>query len=455
MHSDLPKTINEALKILAYNEYFWNDPQKSKIAPHPKDRSTVTSLAESQYPWTEKQARLALVILKRYLSKFQAHQMDIKELLDNPVYDDAFRVINFQKSIEKFVDEDEVTKIEMRFPYDKKVIQLIRCLKDKKDLPGMYLQYDGESKKWTVLHTDVTAYYLTLIAVRYDFKFITPELLDDYEKIRKEVIGHRQPTAKLEAGKVVIKDATESLQEYWCNNIQDKSLLHQIDSLKEFGISTKGIAVPTASRLATRIASHNSHKLWMNSIRYSKQEVVQALLELDAFPLLMPCHSDVHEAQEIKEFWTWLKVFESNGIDIMKQCSWGFDLKEPVYRKELDKIPLESEELNKFSSQKHWLVDNDKPREFFENIYELHQMSKQFKYIDNNTKVIFVRNRIPRALIKSKVKPKAALIALGGGYYATGTDNLKRLLENLPKKLYYSDHQPSSWDWHDHIIEAI
>ena len=23
MHTDLPKTINEALKILAYNDYFW------------------------------------------------------------------------------------------------------------------------------------------------------------------------------------------------------------------------------------------------------------------------------------------------------------------------------------------------------------------------------------------------------------------------------------------------
>jgi len=98
------------------------------------------------------------------------------------------------------------------------------------------------------------------------------------------------------------------------------------------------------------------------------------------------------------------------------------------------------------------VINDNSPREFFENLYELQQMSRQFKQIDKNTKIIFVRNRIPRALIKSQVKPKASLVALGGGYYATGTDNLKRLLENLPKKLYYSDHQPSSWDWHDHVI---
>ena len=63
MHTDLPKTINEALKILAYNEYFWSDPQMSHIKPHPKDLQTVKSLAEAQYVWTEKQGKLALVIL--------------------------------------------------------------------------------------------------------------------------------------------------------------------------------------------------------------------------------------------------------------------------------------------------------------------------------------------------------------------------------------------------------
>ena len=128
MHTDLPKTINEALKILAYNDYFWAPgpkSPKSHINPHPKDRETVNSLCDSQYAWTEKQGKLALVILKRYLTKFQSHGMDIKKLLDTPQYDDPFRIISFEKSIEKFIDEDEVEQIEVRFPYNKKIIQLI------------------------------------------------------------------------------------------------------------------------------------------------------------------------------------------------------------------------------------------------------------------------------------------------------------------------------------------
>jgi hypothetical protein len=102
MHTDLPKTINEALKILAYNDYFWPDHRTGHINPHPKDKETVRSLAESQYAWTEKQAKLALVILKRYLSKFQAHGMDIRSLCwMNPSSRTTFRVISADKTIER------------------------------------------------------------------------------------------------------------------------------------------------------------------------------------------------------------------------------------------------------------------------------------------------------------------------------------------------------------------
>ena len=449
MHTDLPKTINEALKILAYNDYFWSDPQKAHIKPHPKDQETVRSLAESQYAWTEKQARLALVILKRYLTKFQANGMDIKELLNKPVYDDDFRVISFDKVIEKYTDDDNVDRIEMRFPYHKKVIQLIRCMKDKRGLPGMYALYDGEKKKWTFQHSDVTAYYLTLIAVRYDFKFMDESLLDDYEEIKKQIVGHRKPTARLVAGEVVLDNASESLQEYWNENFKNKTALTQVDSLKNFNISTKGINVPAETTIGHKVAHNNYHKLWVDSTVFGKKEVVMGLVELDCFPIMMPVSGEMDTKEEVKEFWEWMNAFKLQGIDILTQCSWGFDVKEPVYIKDVDKSHTQ------IKKQGQMMISNNHSREFFENLYEINQMSKQFKFINEDTKIIFVRNRIPRAMIKSKIKPKASLVTLGGGYYATGTDNLKRLLESLPKKLYYSDHQPSSWDWNDRIIVKL
>jgi len=281
--------------------------------------------------------------------------------------------------------------------------------------------------------------------VRYDFKFMDDSLLDDYEEIKKQVIGHRQPTARLIEGEVVLNDAPESLQEYWNENLKSKPALAQVDSLKNFNISTKGINVEAETAIGHKIAHNHYHKLWIDSKGFSKNEVVKGLIELDCFPLMMPVSGDIHMEDDVKDFWEWMNAFKAHGIDILNECSWGFDIKEPMYEKDYAKQ----------HNDRVTLLNNTRSQEFFENLFELHQMSKQFKLINNNTKIIFVRNRIPRALIKSKLKPKGSLVAIGGGYYATGTDNLKRMLENLPKKLYYSDHQPSSWDWHDHIIVKL
>ena len=106
MHTDLPKTINEALKILAYNEFFWDNigayKSRPKVYTHPKDRQTVHSLADAQYPWTEKQAKLAVVILKRYNSKFQKYNMEALR-----IYGNQFGVFICWKCKMQFTSEEE------------------------------------------------------------------------------------------------------------------------------------------------------------------------------------------------------------------------------------------------------------------------------------------------------------------------------------------------------------
>jgi len=442
----LPKTVNEALKILAYNEFFWQDAIKRHVPPvnpHPKDRETIRSLAEAQYPWTEKQGKLAVIILKRYLTKFQKHKMDIKPLLDKPVYDEPFRKINFEKSIEKYINEDEEEMLEIKFPYTKKLVGLIQTLKNKKGLPHGYCMFNAESKIWTIKQTDVTTYYMTLIAIRYDFKFIDITLLDDYDTVKNEIQNYEEPSAKLIGGQIVLQNAPDSMQEYWNKNLKNvyKPLL-QVDALKEFSIPTKGIDVKAYTEVGKKLAHHHYHKLWIDKKQYSRDQIIIGLKELDCFPIMMPVSGEINTVEDIHEYWNWVKCFDRHGIDY-KQLSFGFDIKEPKREKDYKK--------NDFD--RIWDTDVSKMgNDDFGKLFELHQLSKQFKYIDNATKIIFVRNRIPRTLIKSKIKPKAALVTLGGGYFSAGTDNLKRLLDNLPKKLYYSDKEPSSWDWHDKII---
>jgi len=439
----LPKTINEAINILAYNDYFYHSEPKepdSHINPHPKDRETVRSLAEAQYPWTEKQGKLAVIILKRYLTKFLKHKMDIKKLLDTPIYEEPFRKIDWEKCIEKYTNEDNEDMIELKFPYNKRIVNLLRCLKDKKGLPIGYMQYDGESKHWTCKQTDVITYYLTLIAIRYDFRFADNSLLNDFDEVRNEKNIYKVPQANLIGDQIVLSNAPNSMQEYWDKNLKSKPALQQIDTLKNLHIDTRGITVPAKNIIAKKIAHHKHHKLWINNKEYSKDQVITGLTELDCFPIIMPVSGEVNTLEDITEYWSWLNAFERHGIDILKQLSFGFEIKEPV---------REDDVASDFGSL---FPVNKLDDENFEKLFELHQMSKQFKYIDNTTKVIFVRNRIPRTLIKSGIKPKASIVSIGGGSYSAGTETLKRLLESLPKKLYYSIQTPSSWDLHGETI---
>ena len=440
---ELPKTINEAINILAYNDYFYrqdpNDP-KTHVNPHPKDKDTVRSLAESQYPWTEKQGKLAVIILKRYLTKFHKYGISIKELLDKPIYDRPFRKIDWEKSIEKYTNEDNEDLIELKFPYSKKIVTLIRCLKDKRGMPMGFMKYDGDKKHWTCKQTDVISYYLTLIAIRYDFKFVDTSLLDDYYEVKKEIENYKDLQAKLVGNEIVLCNAPNSMQEYWDKNLKNKSVLQQVDALKNLHLSTDGINVPAENKIAKKIAHQNNHKLWIDKSEYNKNDLIAGLTELDCFPIIMTVSGEVNTVEDIQDYWSWLKCFENHGIDILKQLSFGFEIKEP-----LRDTDVASDFGNFFPNSK--LDDAN-----FEKLFELHQMSRQFKFIDKQTKVIFVRNRVPRALLKSGIKPKASLVSLGGGYFTSGTENLKRFLENLPKKLYYSDKKPGDWDWQEKTV---
>ena len=79
-------------------------------------------------------------------------------------------------------------------------------------------------------------YYLTLIAIRYDFKFIDVTLLDDYDEVKKEIEPYKQPSANLIAGEIVLNNAPDSLLEYWNKNLKNKKPLIQLDALKNLCI---------------------------------------------------------------------------------------------------------------------------------------------------------------------------------------------------------------------------
>ena len=96
-------TINDIIRFLAYNSELTGIGSPDR---RDKDFKICESLAECIYPWTEKQAGLALKIAVKYKSLIHKIGIDVTDVIDNPTYEKPFRIINFEQSIDKTINED-------------------------------------------------------------------------------------------------------------------------------------------------------------------------------------------------------------------------------------------------------------------------------------------------------------------------------------------------------------
>ena len=426
------ESIEAALKILAYNTggVFQNS------GVHDKDFKTIQSLADAPYAWTEKQGSLAMMFLKRYKTLLDKFGFDTNELINNPRYDQPFRTISFEKSIDVFSAEDGREVLEMRFPYNEKFIALIRCLK-KKTQGLVPMLYDGETKKWTMNYTDTVAYYATLIAVRYDFKILNTKILDDYKEIAQEKKKYLPVVAEIDNDCIRLINAPDSLVEYCQEHCQSLSYIQQRDQLKQFNISHARDTSTPAATLAEKIAYAMDINLYVDRKVYDKKTLLEAVIELDDLPALCPFSGDVQSGAEITLFRDWLTAFDSVGIS-RDTISFGFEFDPP--------IDIGDTELEQFPSA-NFVYGADTSMEQRTKIYavwkELHQLSISNRKITAATKIIFVRNKIPRTLLKSGIRPKVAFMLQDYPTWPLSTNTLDRLVESLPKRLYYMSQKPS------------
>ena len=427
------ESMEAALKILAYNTGgSW---QNSGV--HDKDFKTIQSLADAPYAWTEKQGKLAMMFMKRYKTLLEKFGFDADELINNPRYDQPFRIISFEKSIDIFTAEDGREVLEMRFPYNEKFIALIRCLK-KKTQELVPMLYDGETKKWTMNYTDTVAYYVALIAVRYDFKILSTKILDDYEEIKQEKKKYLPVIVDIGRDHIRLINACGSLADYWQENCQKLPYIRQRDQLKQLGVSSIRNNSAPATTLAERIAYASKTDLFVDRKIYDRKTLLQAIVQLGDLPAICPFSGELDVKNEIISIHQWLEEFEAAGIT-KENIAFGFELNPPM---STDANP----EVEQFPSP-DFVYGADTSMEEREQIHNqwknLHALSVSNRKISPQTKIIFVRNKIPRTLLRSGICPKIAFMLQDTPMWAMSTNTLDKLVESLPKRLYYMSQKPS------------
>lgn len=396
------ETINDIIRLLAYNPHL--------VISDSQDTKVCISLAESTYAWTEKQGGLALRLSIKYQGVIQKLGLDVEELIANPKYEQPFRIISFDKSIEKIIGEDNREWIRLKFPYEEKLIQLIRCLKNGKTNNILSMRYDGDSRVWLMPYNEIVVYYLTLIAVRYNFTICSPEIIEDFEEIRQEKQNHKLCKARVEKDSVKLINATESLQEYWEENIKPLPYIQQVDRLKDLEIYFNTRPVTS---LSEALAFSHEREIFIPRRYFSKLDLLKAMQELNLFPAICMIYGEAETNEDLIEFTEWMDSIKQVDIEEKELC---FGLEKDL---KIEKISQESEQLIR--------------------------LNKNNRQCDKNTKIIFVRNRIPKALIKSKLQIRSAFMMQDGSYWSGGSNSLTILVDNLPKRLYYMCDCPQNF----------
>jgi hypothetical protein len=178
--------------------------------------------------------------------------------------------------------------------------------------------------------------------------------------------------------------------------------------------------------------------LFVDRKLYDKKTLLEAIIELDDFPALCPYGGSIYTLDEILDFQNWLEAFDSVGIS-KEHIAFGFDFDRPINvedSNDTDQIPTPDLIYGENTSKEERL----KMHKRWEEIYHLSTSNRK---IMPATKIIFVRNKIPRTLLKSGLKPKLAFMLQDNPNWPVSTSTLDKLVESLPKRLYYMSQLPS------------
>lgn len=167
--------------------------------------SLAVQTAESNKAYTDKQAALAVRIVDKYRRQLAGLKMPVAvtETLTN--FKLGIRVIDRSKSVYLYQD-----KIIMRFPYDTKLIDLVKS--SRRTSQGSF-EFDNDNKVWKLALTEYAVNWAVTVARANDFT-ISDELLVLYNKIIDvETQGHKIELIKTDTG-FVLTNSAQSLIGY-------------------------------------------------------------------------------------------------------------------------------------------------------------------------------------------------------------------------------------------------
>ena len=352
-----------------------------------RDRSILFSMAsqlKKPLALTERQASLAVKILDENKHLYKSID-ELKSLLAIPLYKYPFRSIDSSRRI--FILKGN--HIAVKFPFDNGLNKLLDKIAGRK-------QYNVEHRCHLYHLTEPNIRAIVTVFKDRDF-IIEPQIQQWYEEIETVL---QQPTSfvpsiKIDNG-VELLNCNSYAEDYFNKNktgnlVED---LFLAKTMKLFFREQIHDAIQTLdiSEISKKYLINNNSSVTIAT--YPKNDVAMLLKEIKAYPVLVLADDD-----DIK-FTAWVAAFIQYGV---KQ------------------------------SEMSVLFRSDKNVVFNDYIKDQHLNN----LVDEHTKVVFIKNKMPKILYKLDFKPK--VVISNSTFYVHYTS--QKVVDSHPAVMYYTEKQ--------------
>lgn len=371
------------------------------------DRNLLRSLAKQVYnsvALTDRQLSLSLTKIKKYKDELEKNNVDVDKIVTTQSLRRPLREIDRSQVVylEK-IAYGHTSLIVIKYVFSKKFAAEWNRL--TKHLIGVQPEVKGFKR---ILYNEKNIFFLVSKLSTLGF-VIDQEIQEIYENI-VEIRNFPEktiPHVKEENGKIKIENTSATCKKFLDEKfpqIADDNFLDFLASAKNCGVYLKSSEIVKkiqnfpATEIAKNILLQKSTKFRINPSRYSLNDVLGIIDELNQWPVLLVMDENSQIFNQIQNVVSALSLKVNPD-----QINVFFRLKNEQF---------EGQQFNQF------IRDNDLNN-----------------HIDSNTKAVFItKNRIPKPLLKSGWLPKTALVFTSNDF-----GKLAAYLNDIANVYYYNN----------------
>jgi len=371
--------------------------RKYNVNLYPRDKAvffSVFSQLERKIALTVGQSNLMLRLLENNKTNFQKIE-GFNELLDLPRFKYPFRIVSSSKNI-SIVQTTNQPIISINFPYDKIMLKTLMSLELGKN------SYNKEKRRYEYpLNEKIIIAILGNKEIQeYGFT-IDQNLSDIYEKIKNIIDSKEEYIPLLDYNNGLVLRNTNKLTTKYFNENKKDNLFSDIFLAKTLGISPseklieKIKSIPLEPEVANFLLNPNKNLYLSNKKEKSISTVFKHITLINQWPVVVIL-PDIDTVNKTLEQW-------HDGL-----TDWG------IKNTEVSVL---------FRSQKN---------KSFNEYIALNQLNN---LVDDHTKMVFIKHKIPKVLYNINFKPKIVITTTK--YHAHYTT--QKLVDSHPCMLYYTD----------------